>query len=399
MDLSISASVSFKVSDRRGVTLWADIIHAPASFAPSRPVVTTSQPPGFRASATTLGVRYVLEGSVQPSGNQVRVNAQLIDADGGNHLWADQFDAARADLLLMQDEIITRLARAMEFQLTEGEAARLKRTPSANPAAEDLALQCTAAILKGGIAGKEAEAGFRLCEQALDADPKNVIALSVLSIKYWLPVALGRSADPGADLKRGDELVSHALALDPSFAPAHVNKAVILSIQGRNDEAIAENERAIALDPALLEAYVNMGFDYRNLGQFEKSLEFFDKALRLSPHDPDPVFWYEGKADSHFALKQYDRAIEWARRSIAINPNSNPIAHGDLIAALALTGHEAEAHEALQRYLALPPSGLRTIAAWKAYRAQVTNEHTDPRYLDYWDRAIEGLRKAGLAEE
>jgi tetratricopeptide (TPR) repeat protein len=153
------------------------------------------------------------------------------------------------------------------------------------------------------------------------------------------------------------------------------------------------------LDPALLEAYVNMGFDYRNLGQFDKSLEFFGKAIRLSPRDPNPVFWYEGKADSYFALKQYDHAIEWARRSIAISPNSNPIAHGDLIAALALTGHEAEAQEALQRYLALPPSGLRTIVAWKAYRAQVTNEQTDPRYLDYWDRLIDGLRKAGLPEE
>ena len=69
----------------------------------------------------------------------------------------------------------------------------------------------------------------------------------------------------------------------------------------------------------------------------------------------------------------------------------------DLIAALALTGHEAEAHEALQRYLALPPSGLRTIAAWKAYRAQVTNEHTDPRYLDYWDRANRGPAQGGDA--
>ena len=241
--------------------------------------------------------------------------------------------------------------------------------------------------------------GFSSLRTSLDADPNNVIALGVLSVRYWLPVALGRSADPAADLKRGEELVSQALALDPSFAPPHLSKAVILSIQGRNDEAITENERAIALDPAFVEAYVNMGFDYRNLGQFEKSLEFFDKALRLSPHDPDPVFWYEGKADSHFALKQYDRAIEWARRSIAISPNSNPIAHGDLIAALALTGHEAEAQEALQRYLALPPSGLRTIVAWKAYRARVTNEHTDPRYLDYWDRLIEGLRKAGMPEE
>ena len=160
------------------------------------------KPVDAKAIGKDLGVRYVLEGSVQPSGNQMRVNAQLIDADSGAHLWADQFDTPRADLLQMQDEIVTHLARAMELQLPEVEAARLKRTPAANPDAEDLALQCTAAILKGGITGKEADAGFRLCEQALAVDPNNVLALSILSIKYWLPVALGRSADPKADLKR-----------------------------------------------------------------------------------------------------------------------------------------------------------------------------------------------------
>ena len=233
--------------------LTTSLARIPKSFVIARNTAFTYKGKAIDAKAIgkDLGVRYVLEGSVQPSGNQVRVNAQLIDADTGAHLWADQFDTPRADLLQMQDEIITRLGRAMELQLTEVEAARLKRTPPANPDAEDLALQCTAAILKGGITGQEAEAGFRLCEQALHADPNNVIALSVLSIKYWLPVALGRSADPKGDLKRGDELVSQALALDPSFAPPHLSKAVILSIQGRNDEAITENERD-CLGPGLV---------------------------------------------------------------------------------------------------------------------------------------------------
>ena len=95
-----------------------------------------------------LGVRYVLEGSVQPTGNQVRVNAQLIDAESGAHLWAEQFDTPRADLLQMQDDIVTRLARSMYLQLPEVEIARLKHTPAANPDAEDLALQCQAAFLK-----------------------------------------------------------------------------------------------------------------------------------------------------------------------------------------------------------------------------------------------------------
>jgi adenylate cyclase len=357
------------------------------------------KPVDAKAIGKDLGVRYALEGSVQPTGNQVRVNAQLIDAENGTHLWAEQFDTARADLLQMQDEIVTHLARALEVQLTYVEAARLKRTPAANPNAADLALQCTAAIQKAGFIGEEAAAGFRLCERALDADPNNVRALGILSIEFWLPVVVGQSADPGADLRRGEELVSRALVLDPNYAYGHQIKAEILLFQGRLEEAIAENERALALDPAMVEAYENLGFDYLNLGQFDKSLEFYDKAIRLSPHDPALVFWYSGKTAAHFALKQYDQAIAWARRALAINSNHNPFAHGDLIAAFALTGREAEAHDALKRYLALPATSLKTIAAWKAYRAQTTNQRSDPRILESDDRTVEGLRKAGMAEE
>ena len=102
-----------------------------------------------------LGVRYVLEGSVQPSGDQVRVNAQLIDADSGAHLWAEQFDTPRADLLQTQDEIVLHLARAIYIRSTEVEAARLKRTPAANPNAEILALQCHAALDKAGISARK----------------------------------------------------------------------------------------------------------------------------------------------------------------------------------------------------------------------------------------------------
>ena len=100
----------------------------------------------------------------------------------------------------------------------------------------------------------------------------------------------------------------------------------------------------------------------------------------------------------NFGLKQYDRAIEWARRAIAIKAN-NLWAYFNLIAALALTGHVAEAHEALRNYLASVPSGPKTIAAWKAIAPPFTYEHSDPRFLDEWDRTIEGLRKAGLPEE
>jgi adenylate cyclase len=355
------------------------------------------KPVDAKAIGKELRVRYVLEGSVQPSGNQVRVNAQLIDAESGAHLWADQLDTPRADVLQMQDEIVARLVRAMFFQLNEVEAARLKRTPPANTNAEDLALQCSAALLKTVVTPKDAETGFRLCEQALAADPNNVTALTFLALKF-LPSG-GRGFGPGDDLKRADELLSKALALDPNYFAAHDIKALVLESQFRFDEAIAEEQRAVVLAPGDMFAYDNMGYAYRRLGQFEKSLEFVDKAIRLSPHDRQVSTWYADKAAAHLALKQYDQAIEWGRRTLAISPN-NGFAHTYLIVALALSDHESEAHEALQRALAIPEVGQeRTMLERKAAKAQWVNEHTDPRYVEYWDRLDEGLRKAGLPEE
>jgi tetratricopeptide (TPR) repeat protein len=147
----------------------------------------------------------------------------------------------------------------------------------------------------------------------------------------------------------------------------------------------------------MVNAFVGLGWGSVNLGQFEKSLEYYNKAIRLSPRDPALALWYNGKANAYFGLKQYDQAIEWARRAIAISPNeSYSWSHLNLIAALALAGHEAEAHDALQNYLASVPSGPNTIAAWKAF---ATPYRRNPRYLEAWDRYYDGLRKAGMPEE
>jgi adenylate cyclase len=378
--------------------LTTDLARVPNSFVIARNTAFTykGRPVDAKAIGNELGVRYLLEGSVQPSGDQIRVNAQLIDTDGGAHLWAEQFDTPRADLLLMQDEIVAHLVRSLEVQLVELKASRLERTPAANPNAEDLALQCQAALQKGG---REAEAGYRLCEQALEADPNNVRALNGLSVKFLSQATGGNSADSKVGLKRADELVSQALGLDPNDGWAHANKALLLLIQGHPDEAIAENERALALDPIHASAYGALGLDYVLVGQFERSLEYTDKAIRLSPRDPDLALWYHQRGLAYFGLRQYDQAIEWARRSVAVNPNLSPFVHMQLIAALALTGHGAEAHEALQRYLALPSAGPKSIAALKALQAPFTYAQSDPRILELWDRRIEGLRKAGLPEE
>ena len=218
------------------------------------------KPIDAKAIGKDLGVHYVLEGSVQPKSAELRVNAQLIDANSGAHLWAEQFDTPRADLLQMQDEIVTHLAPALVLQVHEVEAARFKRPPTTNPDAVDLALRCNAAELKAGFIGKDADAGFRLCEQALAIDPNNVHALGILSFKFWLPVLYGRSADPKSDIAQADELLSRVLAVDPNDAYGHLYKSYVLRLQSRIDNSIAEAERALAVYPQHSGRLVSFGF-------------------------------------------------------------------------------------------------------------------------------------------
>ncbi len=357
------------------------------------------KPIDAKAIGKELGVRYVLEGSVQPSGDRMRVNAQLIDAGSGAHLWAEQFDTLRADLLQTQDAIVTRLANTLNFQLTEAEATRLKRMPAANRDAEDLALQCSAGFWKSGFIGKAADAAIALCEQALAIDPNNVRALTVFGWKFFMPAVLGASGDPKGDFERADEFASKALALDPDFVSALDEKGWILQNQGRTEESVSEFERALTLDPSYVDADSGLGVDYVALGRFDKSIEVLDKAIQASPSDPSLTYYYNNKAVGNFGLKNYDQAIELVRRALAINPD-NPYSHVYLVAALALTDHVAEAREALRSYLAPSTAPFKTIAAWKAHQeSMVPQGGGDPRYAEMNERTYDGLRKAGMPEE
>jgi adenylate cyclase len=136
-----------------------------------------------------------------------------------------------------------------------------------------------------------------------------------------------------------------------------------------------------------------LGWVHLRVGEFDKSIDYFDKAISMSPYDPGLAFWYAGKMSANFGLKRYDQAIEQARQSIAINPNYIFYTHTALVAALALTDHDAEAREALQRYLALPTTGPKTIAACKAH---IESQHWLPALVS--ERMYDGLRKAGMPE-
>jgi adenylate cyclase len=340
-----------------------------------------------------LGVRYVLQGSEQRSGNQVRVHAQLIDAETGAHLWADQFDADRADLLQMQDEIVTRLARALEIKLTAVDAARVQQTRPGNLDAEDLAMRCEVGVYNASVPGsKEFMAALNFCDRALQIDNNNVFALTGMTARYITPVILAQSRDPQADIRQADEFVSRALAIDPNSYWAHFAKAYVLMGQNRTQEAVVEGERSLALNPSFINAYYALCAANNILGRPDPALELADKAIRLSPRDPALRTLYHMKGWALFMKQQDDQAIEWLRRAEGGDIFTELI----LAAALALTGQQADAHETLKRYLALNGTTSTTIVQLRKQQLSIAD---NPTWVAYNERLFEGLRKAGMQED
>jgi adenylate cyclase len=213
--------------------LTASLSRITGTFVIARSTAFTykSKPVDVKQIGQDLGVRYVLEGSEQHIGGQIRVSAQLIDAATGAHLWADQFDADRADLLQMQDEIINRFSWPLQIRLVDVDAARLTRTAPGNLDAQDLAMRCLAGFYDSAEGGSEWEAALSFCEHALQTDSRNVIALSLMAFKYILPVVKIQSTDPKAAIRQADELASRALAIHPDYYWAHAAKATVLLAQ------------------------------------------------------------------------------------------------------------------------------------------------------------------------
>ena len=364
------------------------------SFVISRSTAFTykGKPIDVRQIGKDLGVRYALEGSVQPSGDRLRVHAQLIDAESDAHLWADQFDEDRSDLLQMQDAIVTRIARAIGMKMAV-EKARSAQTRAANPNAEDLAWRCYAAFMRTDLT-LERDASYRQCEQALQIDPGNIRALSLLSFKFSYRVASFASLaspDRQADLHRADELASLAIKIDPDYSTAHTAKGDVLLAAGRHREAIDSYRRALMLAPSAITPGLAVAYNY--LGEPEQAISYADKAMRLSPHDPFSSPLYLAKATAYGILQDYQEALVWIRRYEGAVPD-NPLNGFARSAVLALAGQEADARATMQRYLARDNAPIRTIAQWQRLLLPADS----PRFLTSRQKFIEGLRTAGLPE-
>ena len=375
-----------------GVTesLTTDLSRIAGSFVIARNTAFTykGKPNNVKQIGRELNVRYVLEGSVQRGGNRMRVNVQLIDAETGNHLWAERFDKPLADLFDMQDEIVARLARQLDAELVAAEARRAERAP--DPDAMDLYFQGTACWHKGQSPEILSQARDYF-ERALARDPGNVEALLGAAWTDAMRGTVFLGDDRAQRLAAAETAAIKILSLAPNHAFAHFVLGYVQIFTNRVTQGIAEAERALALDRNLANAHAFIGAGKTFAGRAEECEAHVQEALRLSPRDSYAYHWMASVAATKLNLGADAEAAQWARRAIEANRNY-PLAHFWLAAALAQLGRLDEARQAVQPGLALAPGF--TIAR---YRAGVQSDH--PTYLARRERIIEGMRKAGVPQE
>jgi TolB-like protein/class 3 adenylate cyclase len=336
-----------------------------------------------------LNVRYVLEGSVQRGGNRMRVNVQLIDAETGNHLWAERFDKPLADLFDMQDEIVARLAGALNAELVAAEARRAERTLT--PDSMDLYFQGLAWLNRGLTPDNVAQARS-FFDRALSADPDNVDALIESARADALSSVLLFVTDPAAGLLTAEAKLTKALSSVPDDARGHSILGFVEIQTKRAAEGVAECEHALELDRNLADAHSVIGLGKIFIGRAEETEAHIVEALRLSPRDTLAYRWMNIAGVAKNGLGLWEQAVAWFRRAIEANRNF-PHTHFVLGAALAHLGRLDEAHSAVKAGLALNPAF--TISRARAYWTAISD---DPKYLAGHGPIFEGLRKAGVPE-
>ncbi len=374
-----------------GVTesLATDLSRINGSFVIARNTAFSykGKSPDVRRIGRELNVRYVLEGSVQRGNNRLRVNVQLIDAETGNHLWAERFDKPVADFFDMQDEIVSRLANALDAQLVEVEAQRAGR--ALHPDAMDLYFQGKACWNKGLTPEYLAQARDYF-ERALALDPENVDALVGLATVVATIAGSFVSDDRAAQLAAAETALTRALSMAPQHAMAHLALGAVQMFTNRAAHGICECEHALALDRNLADAHGCIGMAKYFSGRAEDTEAHIFEALRLSPRDVYAYRWMLFVGIAKAQLGADAEAVVWLRRSIEANRNY-PLAHFHLAETLALLGQLDEARAAAQAGLALQPD-----FTLRRYRENALSDN--PAYLAGRKRSCEGMRLAGVPE-
>jgi TolB-like protein len=335
-----------------------------------------------------LNVRYVLEGSVQRGGNRFRLNIQLTDTETGAQVWADRFDKDAADLLDMQDEIVSRLANTLSAELIKAEARRAER--SLRPDSMDLYFQGRAFQNKGITPAFMAQArDFFVRALALDSDN---IEAAVAAAHVDFAMGASHMTDDGlAHFSAAENALNSVLLRAPHHPRAHMLLGAVQIRTNRTAKGIAECRQALALDRNLADAHGFLGLGKHALGRDEEVEGHIQEALRLSPRDTRAFLWFMivGMAKLHANADL--EALDWLRRSTEANP-SYTLSHFNLAGALAMMGDLREARSSADAGLALDPNF--TI---RRYRMNAWFRE-NPVWLARRDRFYEGMRMAGVPE-
>ena len=330
-----------------------------------------------------LGVRYVLEGSVQRDQNRVRVNAQLIDGKTGAHLWADRFEDDMADMFKLQDQVVARLANTLGSELVKAEAE--KSTHSGNPDAIDLTMRGWAILNQLQlVANKDSLAkALGLFEQALKLDPNNVDAVVGAAQAERYDFIYGGMDEKPGQIAKIEELLANAIRLDPTNARAYVVRAGLYRTTRRNKEAAEAAENAARLNSNYAAAYAQLALDEVTPAEYPLAIANIDQAIKLSPRDPELGRWRWTKGKTFNLMGRHQDAIREEQAALDSGYSAWPV-YAALAVAYAFTGRQSEAEAAVAQARIVNP---KLTIKW--YRARIE----EPEVI------YEGLRKAGLPEE
>ena len=330
-----------------------------------------------------LGVRYLLEGSVQRDQNRVRVNAQLVDAESGAHLWAERFEEDVADLFKLQDQVVARLANTLGYELVKAEAAKGAR--STNPDANDLVMRGRALFNEQSFqpSKEKNDASRAFYEQALAIEPNNAAAIAGLAFNYFYEYIFGYG-NPGTDydakiLGQADR----AIALAPDYDLPYDAKSAYLEMSRRYDEGIRAANAGLAVNPNRPGFHVSRAAAEISLGHFDEAKSDLQQAMRLSPHDPLTTIITTQFGDIEIGGGRPEAAIVEYKKAFDAGDHNYWI-YANLAASYALLGKMDEAKPYVAETLRVNPSF--TIKWFREHAEDIP-------------KRTEGLRKAGFAEE
>jgi adenylate cyclase len=344
--------------------------------------VYKGKPVKIQKVAEDLGVRYVLEGSVQKSGDRVRITAQLIDALTGRHIWSEHYDRALKDIFALQDEITIKIMNGMSIELTEGEQARhWTRLTTDNLKALEKYYQGIAFLYRQ--TKEDNDTARKFCQEAIALDAKFVGAFLTLGWTYWADARFGWGQSPAKSLHMAFELAQKALAMDDSNDSAHSLLASIYLVKRQHDKALFEAERAVDLNPNGALAYSILAGVVGCSGRWEESVSYAKRSMRLNPVPVIIDYWMLGRA--YFMMGMYDESIVTWKKAQQMNPDYLPI-HTYLAACYSSMGHDVEATAESKEVLRINPKfSVDSYAKTLPYKNEADIE-----------REVAALRKAGL---